>query len=124
MSVAGSNLDQLEAAAAEIADNAVGFGNPRQDSLAGQPRFFFGAQYLAVEADPFDLAHEFGPVLGVADRRGRDDVAPFHLHVSEQKLEALQCSQGLVARPVRKAPGTIDAGAEPGQNLFVEDRRW
>ena len=69
------DVDKLEAAAAEIADDPVGIGDRRKHAFAGKPRFRPRAQHLAVEADAVDLTDEFGAVPGVADRGGREHAA-------------------------------------------------
>ena len=92
---------------------------PSPASVASSSR----AEHFAVEADPLDLAHEFGAVGGVAHGGGRDDLRLLDLHVVEQQPEALSAASALSRASFGKAAGPLEPGAEAGQHLFVEDRR-
>ena len=105
------DTDQLEAAAAEIAHHAMRTGDAGEDAFTGEARFFAGAQDLAVEADPVELAHELRSVGGVANGGGRHDAGLLHLHVIDEQLEAAECGErtlarfrGEPARPITAAP--------------------
>ena len=50
MDDAAADPDQLEAAAAEIADDAIGVGDAGDDTEARQPRLIIAADHLDAEA--------------------------------------------------------------------------
>ena len=117
------DLDQFEAATTQITDDSIGFGDARQNALAGEPRFLFGTQHLARKADAFDLANELGPVLGVANGGGRDDVGAPDFHMGEQNLESFKRAERLGPRLAGKPARPLEAGAEAREHFLVEDRR-
>jgi hypothetical protein len=96
--LAAADLDQFEAPAAKVADNSIGFWRARSNAFASEKRFLLGAQHLAIESDPLDLADEFVTVLGIADRGGRDDVCARDLHMVDQQAEAAKRGERLFAR--------------------------
>ena len=116
------DVDQLQAAAAEVAGNAVGVGDAGHHAEAGQRRFLLGAQHLAGQAEPLDPGDQVGAVAGVARRGGGDDVGGDRAHVVDEQLEPPERLQRVIARLVGDRAGFGQAGAEPGQHLFVEDR--
>ncbi len=118
-----ADFDQLEAPAAEVADNPVGLGDSRPHPFAGKSRFLLGAQHLAVEADVFDRAHELLAILGVADRGRRNHLGVLDLHMVDEQPEAAERGERLGPCILGQRPRPGQAGAEPGQHLFVEDRR-
>ena len=55
------DVDQLQAAAAEVADDAVRLGDAGEHAFAGQPRLFLRAQDSQLEADPSTSRRKSAP---------------------------------------------------------------
>jgi len=71
MNLVAAHVDQFERAAAEIADDAVGLVNARDDAERRQPGFHRARQDFDRDAaDPFGLGDEVRSVGGVAARGG------------------------------------------------------
>ena len=79
--VAIADLDQLETAAAKVADNPVGARKRGEHPKPRIARLFVRADDLAREADPLDLADELRSVGGIANGGRRDDLHLLHAHV-------------------------------------------
>ena len=98
-------------------------GMPDEHALGGQPRLLLAGDHAhAHAAAALDLGDELGAVLGVAHRRGRQQVEALHRHRARQPHEAgeiveRQLDAGLV-QPARR----IEAAAEAAQHLLVEQR--
>jgi hypothetical protein len=118
-----AQIDQLEAAAAEIADNAVRLGDGRDHPEASHAAFLLAGEQLRLEADVADSPEEELAIGRVAHRGGRDHADPDHAHLPGQEPEALECAQGPRLRLFGERTAGVRAAAEPGHDLLVEDDR-
>ena len=101
-----ADFDQLEAAAAEVGDDAVGIGDRRQHAFAGQPGLFLRRRAARQSRPISSIAWtNSGPVAGVADGGGGDDLGLAHAHVAQQQLEPLEHGQRDVPRLAGDAAG-------------------
>src|SRR5262249_23136415 len=117
------HVDELERAAAEIADDSVGSVDPRYDAKRRQPRLARTGQELDfLAADRFRGRDEFRPVVGVATGGGRDAPQPSHAGLVAERAEALERLERLLDRIAREQAGRLHLAAKTGENLFVEDR--
>ena len=118
-----ADLDQLEAAAAEIADDAVGVGDAGEHALPRPIAFLLAGEDARLEADGVDPGEEGGAVRGVAHGRGGDDAGADDAHLVDQQAEAVERGQRPLLRRLDSSPVAASAAAEPGQHLLVEDHR-
>ncbi len=122
--VIAPDVDHLEAAAAEVAGNAVGVVDAGNNTERGEPRLFGARQHVDRHAcDRFDGLDEFGTVRCFARRRRRQ-----HMHLPDAKLtgdrlEAADRSERRGNRLRVEPPARLDAAGETAQLLFVEERR-
>ena len=116
--------DQLDAAAADIAHDAIGVRNARDDAEGGQAALLLARQYAHLEAAHVgDRGDEVGAVHGLAYRRRRHHVDQLDLHGTGQRHVALERGPG-EARAVGIEPaGDRQAAAEPAQHALIEYRR-
>ena len=119
-----SHVDQLEAAASEIAGKTVGGMEPRHDAKCGELGLLSAREKrdLAVK-DAFGLRDEIRPVGGFA-RGGRGN----HLDMSgselfDERTEAPERAQRTFDGVGGELPSRGDRAPEPAQNLLVEQRR-
>jgi hypothetical protein len=106
-----ADLDQLEAAAAEVADDPVGVGDADSTPSPASRAFFLGAQHLAVEADAVDLVDEFGAVAAsrIAAVATTGPASPHMVDQQRKRLSAASARScrligGKRARSRRPAP--------------------
>jgi hypothetical protein len=117
------HIDELERAAAEIADDSVGAIDARHHAERGEPRLARAGQNLdLLAADRFRRRDEFRTVLGVAAGRGRDAPQSLHAGAIAQRTETPQRLERLLDRVAREQAGRLHLAAEPGEDLLVEDR--
>ena len=62
-------------------------------------------------------------VLRLADRRRGDDIELGHTHLARERGKTAKRGAGLLRRVGGEASRLRDAGAEAGEDLFVEERR-
>ena len=85
------DIDQLERAAAEIADHAVGQMYAGNDAERGQFRLARAGEHVDFGVDdPFRKLDEGGAVLGVAAGGGGDGERFLHAHGPAQAAVALE----------------------------------
>ena len=123
MDRAAADVGQLQAAAAEIADQPVGVGKAGEDALPRQPPFLLAGDDLRLEAERPDLVEKGVAVAGVAHRGGGEDPDVAHLHLADQQAEAAQGGERPGPRPLAEHAGLAQPLAEAGEHLFVEDDR-
>ena len=117
---AARDLDQLEAAAAEIAGDPVRIGDGGKHPLSRPLPFLLAGKDARFEAELADAGEEGRAVRGLAHRGGGDDAGAHHLQLPDQQPEAIERGQ----RPrLRRLPDLADLAAEPGEHLLVEDDR-
>ncbi len=121
MDHAAADVGELEAAAAEIADQPVGVGEAREHALPRQPAFLLAGNHPRLEAQRPDLVEEGVAVAGVADGGGGEDSNVTHLHLADQQPEAAQGGERPGLRPLAEHSGLAQSLAEAGEHLFVED---
>ena len=113
--------DQFQAAAAEIADEAVGAGSAGQHAHGRQPRLLLPADdadgQAGAAADGID---EGGAVAGVAHGGGGDHVEPADTHALGQRGEAFQRGKPLDDAVGVQQARLLHAAAEAAQHLLVE----
>ena len=117
------DVNQLETAATEIADDAVGFGNGGEHALPGHLPFLLARQQLRIETNVTDPGEEVGAVRRIAHRRRGDDAGAGHAHLAGQQKEAFERGQRAVLRLFGQRLARPDALAEAGHDLFVEHDR-
>ena len=118
-----ADLDQLEAPAAEVADDPLGAGHPPDHAEGRDTRLVLAAQ--DVDALAAGLAHPVGevaPVGRLAHRRGGDQRQPADLHPAGEPAEPRdgidRRFDGRVAQPV----GMGEVAAEGADRALVEHR--
>src|SRR6185369_12551670 len=121
MNLPVGDIDQFQTAAAQVAHDAIRFGDRRQHTFAGQLRLAFGAQHFAAEADTIDLADERAAIFGFADSGGGQHISPFDPHVIDQQPEPAQRGERLVAGGRGERAALFEARAESGENLLVKN---
>ena len=90
-------IDQLEAAAAEIASDAVGIDEAHHDALGREARFGIAGQNFDLGSDgPLALLDEVAAVLRIANRGCRDDLEIFYAQDLCNDLEAGERGEGPV----------------------------
>ncbi len=118
------HVGQLERAAAEVADDAVGLVEARHHAERGQFRLALAGKNVDLgAADALGLGDEGLAVLGVAAGRGRDRPDLRHVHAVAQGAKAPQRRQRLLDRVGGQQAGRLHLAAEAGEHLLVEDRR-
>ena len=124
MRLAPRHADQFEAAAAEIADHAVGVGNTRDDAQRRAARLGLAADRLDRQAADLADALDKGLCIGrLAHRRRCDDTQRLDAHVVRQQCEAGERDDRRVHRGVAEPPIRRQPTPEAGHDLLVEDRR-
>ena len=118
------DLDQLQAAAAEVAGNAVGRAKAHHDAVGGELGLALAGQDLDPGAQrPLAAGDELGAVGGVAAGGGGDRPDVLDAEDAGDGLEAAERlergSDALLAEPA----GRADLAAQAAQHLLVEDRR-
>ena len=115
------DVDQLERAAAEVADDTVRIVDPGDDAKRGKFCFARAGQDMNPgAADPLSRGDEVGAVGGVAAGRGGDSVDATDFLDAAQCVEAPQRGQRLGNRVRRQQAGRLHLAAEPAQRLLVE----
>jgi hypothetical protein len=119
-----ADVDDFEAAAAEIAGDAVGIVDARDDAESGQARFLGTGEKLHLDAgDGLDRGDELAAVRGLARRRCRQHVERLDVHLRRQCAEATDRGQsggdGFGLEPAAR----LEAARKPAQLLLVEERR-
>ena len=114
---------EFEAAAAEVGHHAGCVGYGAEDPPRARHRFVGAAQDLdCPSAHSLQMAGEFGPVAGVAHRRGRIGLEPVH---PQQRGDIDEPQERLfgkrAARRVQPA-GAVQVRAELAGRLVVEER--
>ena len=119
------HVDQLQRAAAEIADDAVRLdGWPtRRRAPTAPPRACPDSRTMSRPMASRAASRKDGAILRVARGRGGDDLDVAHAHHLAQRAIAAQRLQRLVDALLRQSAGRDDALAEAAHGLFVEDRR-
>jgi hypothetical protein len=127
--VAGADLapfhiGQLQAAAAEVAGDAVGVLEARDDAERGNARLVgAGEDGHLPAADRFHFGDEFGAVFRFARRRGGEHVDVAHAHLPRQRGEAAERALGLVHRIGGEPARFGHPRPQPREHFFVEERR-
>ena len=118
------DIDEFERAAAEIADDAIGLPDRRDDAMGGQFRLAPARQQFDGRADGFlRLGQKFRAILGVACGGGRQHAHVGNAHGVAQHAKAAQGHQRLFDAVLRQTPRRDDAASQTAQDLLVEDRR-
>ena len=121
---AAPHVDQLQAAAAEVAGKAVGRMNARHDAERGKLGLPLAGQHVDFLAeDAFGLRDEVGTVLGLARRRRGDDLDMRNAELIDQRAKAPERPQRPLHRVGRELAGRGERAAEAAQHLLVEQRR-
>ncbi len=119
----GPDAHQLDAAAAEIADNAVGVRDPGEDAHGREPRLLRPVEDL--DGDIAFAGHLVGkglPVAGVAHRRRRQHRQVFDADRPGEGGEAPQVDQRRGHTGGIETAGGRDPARQPAHDLFVEER--
>src|SRR5262249_27520672 len=118
------NIDELEAAAAEIAGHAVGGAEAHHDSLCGQRGFAFAGEHLD-RAPQYRLAayDEIGAVGGLAAGGGGDGAHILDAQNAVNGAKPRQGCQGALDALGAEAAGRGNLSAEAAQHLFIKNRR-
>ena len=121
--LAAVERDQLEAAAAEIAQEAVGVGDAREQAESGKTGFLGPAQHPDGDMEPaFDSGDERTAVLGLANRGRRERPDPADSHRPGETNEPRQRRHRAIP-PVGVEPAGIgEAAGQGAMDLFVEQR--
>jgi hypothetical protein len=118
------NVDQLERAAAEVADDTVSVVDGRDHTQRRQLCLARAGQNLDGRAeDAFGAADEFGAVVGLAAGRSGDHEGAADMHDAAQRTKAAQRRQRARHRIGRKQARGVHLAAEAAQDLLVEERR-
>lgn len=118
-----AHIDQLERAAAEIADDAVGMMDAGDHAERRQPCLARARQDFDLHgADALGFRDEVGAVGGIAAGCGRNRKHATDLHDAAQGPEPLQRGQRLVDGIGRKQARALHLAPEAAQRLLVEDR--
>ena len=103
---AAPHVDQLQAAAAEIAGKAVSRMNARHDAERGKLGLLRARQHGDLLAeDAFGLRDEIGTVLGLARRRRGDDLDMRNAELIDQRAEAPERPERPLHRVGRELAG-------------------
>jgi hypothetical protein len=119
-----AHVGQFQRAAAEVADDAVGFMESGNDSERGQFRLALAGQHADRHAARcFGPLDEIGAVMGVPDGCGGDGPSLADAHRVAQGAESAKRRQRLFRGVGREQAGRQHLAAESGQDLLVENRR-
>ena len=118
---AAADADQLEAAAAEIADQPVGVGDARDHAVRRQPRLLAARQHAPVDARARRTSSRNAAPLAASRTAAVATVSSVaHLHLARQQREAAERrapAPSLLARAGRSSPSPRP---RPAQHLLVE----
>ena len=118
------HLDQLQAAAAEVADDAACTGKGRDHAEARVACFLFRADDLAGQADPGRRHRRIRRPLSASRTAAVATTwASLHSHVAQEQLVAAQRGERLALALVGHVAVVAETRAEAGHHLLVEDRR-
>jgi hypothetical protein len=119
-----THVDELQAAAAEIADDAVRPGNGGDDAISGHPPLLDARQHFRRDAERAHLVEELCAVRSVAHGGRRDHTRVRDAHVLEKQPEARHGGERAPLRFGIERAAPVEPLAEPRHHLFVEhDRR-
>src|SRR5260221_486752 len=113
--------NELDAAAAEIADDAVGLRNPGDD--AERREMPLGGAVEDIDGNPAAprrFGDELAPIARIAHGGGGDDVEPRHPDGARERDEALQILQRRRDGVGIEAARPFEAAAETAQYFLVE----
>ena len=118
------DIDELERAAAEIADHAVRLMHAGDHAERGQFRLARARKDVDLGShDAFGKLDKGAAVLGVTTGGGGDRQNFLHAHGRAQRPVALERGQCLLDRISGEQSGRLHLAAEPAQRLLVEQRR-
>ena len=121
--LAARHADQFQAAAAQIADHAIGKGNARNQAHCGAARFGLAIDHLdcqtAFGSDPID---ERLPILRLAHCGGGDGSHVGDAHRPHQRGKAVKSGHGHIHGVVAQPPIGRDPTTQPGHDFLVEHR--
>ena len=80
-----ANVGKLEAASAQIADDAVSRRDGGHHAFAGEGRFFLGTEHVAFKANAVDCLDEFRAIARVAGGCRGDGPDLFDAHMIDQQ---------------------------------------
>ena len=111
---------QLEAAAAEVGDDAMCTRNGAQHAQRGADPFLLARQKGRFQPHLARSVEEIGAIGGIAHRCGGDGAQPLHPHLLGQHAEAGERVQRLRHGFLVHRPRFGEPTAQPGHDLFVE----
>ena len=115
--------DELQAAAAQVADDALGPGKAGHDAVGRKAGLVLAAQHPDFEARIAPQRLDEGrAVRRLAHGRGRKGRQARHLHGGGRTDEAAQVRPGLDDAVRVEPAGGAQAAAQPAHHLLVEDR--
>ena len=118
------HVDQLQRAAAEVADDAVRLVHAGDHPERGQIGLARAGEDLdRSAADALGLPDEGVAIARIAASGGSDRPDAAHVQNVAQSAEAPQRIERGVDGVLRQQAGGLHLAAETGQHLFVEDRR-
>ena len=119
-----AHVDQLEAAAAEIADEAVGVVNAGDDADGSEFRLLGAGQNLDRHVeDALGLGDKVRTILRFAGCRRGDSFDPAHVHLVDERAETAERPERAGDCIGAEPPSGGKRTAEAAQHLFVEQRR-
>ena len=117
------HVGQLERAAAEVADDAIGLIEAGHHAERGQLSLALAGENVDLgAADALGFGNESLAVLGVSARRGGDRPQLRDVHAVAQGAKAPQRRKRLLDRVGGQQAGGLHLPPESGEHLLVEDR--
>ena len=115
-----ANAHKLEAPAAQIAHNAIGLRECRDDTIARGRRFLIAAQQFDRQAETRNSRQKRGAVGRVAYRRGRNRPDVANVHGAQNRLKTFERAHRLGHGTRVKRPSLTGAPTQPRRHLFIE----
>ena len=121
--LATGDARKIEAAAAQVSDNAVGIRNGRNHAQARRARLVIARQDRDIQTQRLDLAGEFLAIAGIAHRRGRHADGLVNIHLARDDPKALERLDRARHRWLVDHAGLRQRTPQPRHDLFVENQR-
>ena len=115
------DLDEFEAAAAEVGGHAARAGEGGDHAGGAGAGFFLAGEQARLEAERADRVEKLGTVGGIARGGRRHAFDVLHLEQAQQAGEAAERDERTAHALFGDRAGLAEVAAEAGADLFVED---